>query len=175
MRSIVLFAVLMTCLCSCSPRQLEVQVQGLQPLHVNEYGESTSVNVRFYQLKHDGKFRDGLFDEIWTKPKTALEGDIVGDPREITVFPHEPKLKEEAAKHNIGAEIVGTQFIGILAMYRQDGGQTDQRRLVIPADEIDDITLYCYEYVISTEKPVELYPEPPAKDRRVKNKGGSAK
>lgn len=174
MRHLVLIVVLLCGLCACSPRQLEVQVQGLQPMHLNDYGESTSVNVRFYQLKHDGKFRDGVFDEIWTKPKVALEGDLVGDPREITVFPHEPTLKLDPAKHNIGAQGLDTQFVGVLAMYRQDGGQTDQRRLVIPIDELSSVCLYCYEYVISIEKPDELYPEPPAKDRRVKNKGRGA-
>ena len=90
-------------LSACGPRQLGVQVQGLEPLHLNEYDESTSVNVRFYQLKHDGKFRDMAFDAIWVDPKTSLEGDLADEPKEITVFPHAPEIKLDPRTYNIGA------------------------------------------------------------------------
>src|SRR3954463_10442884 len=69
---------------------LTAHVRGLAPLNPNDYGESTPVDVRFYQLRRAERFRAASVEQLWTAADAALTTDRVCDPVVATVFPGAP-------------------------------------------------------------------------------------
>lgn len=79
-------------LCGCGGSYMAIQLQG-DKLKLNTCGKSDPqpVVVRLYQLKGEAKFRKAMPDAFWRDDLTALSGEVIGSPTEVTLRPGEPK------------------------------------------------------------------------------------
>ena len=113
------------------PDRVGLQVQGLEPLNVNEQHESTPVDVRFYQLRSDARFRAATVEQLWTDDKNVLESDLVGDPTTATIYPAAPGVSPVTVTLEVPE---ATKFVGVLALFHKADAE-DRRMLVVPLDE----------------------------------------
>ncbi|MBA3709447.1 MAG: type VI secretion system lipoprotein TssJ [Planctomycetes bacterium] len=108
---------------------ISVYARGVSPLNVNDHEESTPVDVRFYQLRRDARFRTASFDQLWLSDSDALGPDKLGERVVATVPPGTGK--DRAVEIDLGKRDGDTAFIGVMALYRRAAG-ADVRTLVIP-------------------------------------------
>lgn len=113
------------------PDRVGLQVQGLEPLNVNEQHESTPVDVRFYQLRSDARFRAATVEQLWTDDKKVLDSDLVTDPTTATIYPAAPGVSPVMVTLDVAD---ATKFIGVLALFHKADAE-DHRMLVVPLDE----------------------------------------
>ncbi|MBA2479296.1 MAG: type VI secretion system lipoprotein TssJ [Planctomycetes bacterium] len=123
-----------------------VQARGVSPLNLNEHGESTPVDVRFYQLRSDQRFRTASFDQLWMSETDALGPDKLGDRVVATIFPGTPA--DRPAEVRLGKRQSGTAFIGVLALYRRSETK-DARTVVIPIDQASTRVLQFTGYSVA--------------------------
>src|SRR5258706_9720763 len=69
-------------------------VRGVKPMNENDRKESTTVDIRVYQLKDDSRFNQATIDKLWTDDKGALADDLVAVKQE-TVYPGAADDKEK--------------------------------------------------------------------------------
>jgi type VI secretion system VasD/TssJ family lipoprotein len=125
---------------------VSVSARGVSPLNVNEHGESTPVDVRFYQLRSDQKFRNASYDQLWMSENDALGPDKLGDRVTATVFPGTPG--DRPAEISLGKRQAGTVFIGVMALYRRADAK-GARTVVIPVQEAPSRVLQFSGYGIA--------------------------
>ncbi len=145
----------------CAPPS--IRARGVVPLNVNTVNESTTVDVRFYQLTEDGTFLTAPFESLWTDAPAALGGTLIGKPVTRTVFPGalgDPPVTLELAPFADSAK-----YLGVLALFR--GGDGSPRQLAIRSAAIGDGVLELTGYSLrfntgaKDEKPREE-PKPDA-------------
>lgn len=125
-----------------------VRVRGVLPLNVNDSSESTPVDVRLYQLKDDGNFMRAKVEELWTRDKEVLAGDLIAQ-KKVTVF---PGPEESAPKDiEIGELPADCRFVGVLALFSKPDDK-GPRHLVIPAKEAKGCLLRFTGSHVSLEK-----------------------
>ena len=71
------FGIALTALSGCGA--LTARVRGVVPLNPNEYGESTPVDLRFYQLRRAERFRAASVDQLWLAPEPTLATDRIDE------------------------------------------------------------------------------------------------
>jgi type VI secretion system VasD/TssJ family lipoprotein len=142
------------CLCGCvlilgagCARSAQVPLRGVKPLHVNEAGESTPVNVRIYQLKRSERFAAASVEEVWTDAAKVLGDDLVGDPTVVAVLPGTADAAPSVI--DLGTVAQGVEAVGVLGLFRKPGVQ-DQRKLVVTLDELSDTVVECSGYGLRT-------------------------
>ena len=128
--------VLVLALSGCG--SLTAHVRGIAPLNPNEYGESTPVDVRFYQLRRADRFRAASVEQLWTASDAALATDRATDALVTTVVPG--AAGDEPAAIDLGRRCSDTRFVGVLALFRHPDAR-DARALLVPVDELDDAVL----------------------------------
>lgn len=126
-----LLVLLLAVLCAgCSARS--VHLRGVAPLNRNAEGESTPVDVRFYQLRDDDAFARASFAALWTNPQQALGHELAGAPTVATVLPG------AAGEAPITILLEGgsgdAPWIGVQLLTRRDSELP--RTLLIPADRL---------------------------------------
>jgi type VI secretion system VasD/TssJ family lipoprotein len=117
---------------------LTARVRGIAPLNPNDYGESTPVDVRFYQLRRVERFRAASVEQLWTAPEATLANDRLGEPAIVTVFPGEAGA--EPVEVGLGQRESGAEFVGVLALFRR-GDARDARALALRAGDLDGAIL----------------------------------
>lgn len=126
-------SVILLALCSACASPV-VYVRGLRPLNLNDAGESTPVNVRFYQLADNRKFQEAAFEDLWVKDEEVLGEDRLAPPKVVTVLPGGPEDEEQ--KVVLEDFQTSARYVGILALFsRSEGGR--RRRLVLTEGEAD--------------------------------------
>lgn len=134
MRRLLVFTALLAALASCTARTGNVKLRGLEPLNLNDRGESGVVTVRIYQLKDEARFQSSVFDTLWTNDSEALGEDRLADPTTVKVYP--PSGSEATVqKADIGQLTTGTRYIGVMGLYSKTDPE-GRRRVVIPVDEL---------------------------------------
>ena len=108
-----------------------VYLRGVKPMNENERKESTTVDVRIYQLKDDSRFNQATIDKLWTDDKGALADDIIA-VKQVTVYPGtaDDKLNEI----NLGELGDSVRFIGVLALFPKEDDK-GPRKVVMPKKE----------------------------------------
>lgn len=153
----LMLSALMLFVSACS-RSATVRLAAGDELNTNEFGESTPVIVKFFELRRDGRFRNAAVDALWADPSAVLADDMVRQPDELVVFPGDAEKSFAIARLD-----PTTAFLGILALYRKTAsGQ--QRSLVIPVEELGDHRLQLAGYGIALAQPPA---QPPAEDQPV--------
>lgn len=120
-------------LTACGSRSGSLSVRGLAPLHVNEAGESTPVQVRVFQLKKADRFQAASVEALWRDHRSVLGDDLAVEPGSITVSPGVDSAAPVV--HQLGTLAEGVQAIGVLAQFRKPDAQ-DRRTAVIPVAEL---------------------------------------
>jgi len=115
----------------CGDSRVTLELQGLAPLNSNDQGESTPVDVRFYQLKSDAKFRSATVDSLWTDDAKTLGDDLIGTPVSTTVFA--AAATDDPVPYALPVD-GQAKFIGVLALFHKADAD-DHRSLVIPVDD----------------------------------------
>lgn len=127
-RLLLLSACFLMALGGCATRT--AQVRGVAPLNRNAEGESTPVDVRFYQLRADAAFARAGFAALWTDPAGTLGGELLGPPIVLTVLPG--ALADPAQALALpGGEAA---WIGVQLLVRREGELP--RTLLIPAGRL---------------------------------------
>jgi type VI secretion system VasD/TssJ family lipoprotein len=105
-----------------------VYLRGVKPMNENDRKESTTVDVRIYQLKDDSRFNQATVDKLWTDDKGALADDIIM-VKQVTVYPGtaDDKLNEI----NLGELPDSVRFIGVLALFPKEDDK-GPRKIVMP-------------------------------------------
>jgi type VI secretion system VasD/TssJ family lipoprotein len=129
----------------CGDSRATLQLHGQSPLNANDQGESTPVDVRFYQLKNDAKFRSATVDSLWTDDKKILGDDLLGEPATATVFPGNAADAPVPFTVNLDAQ---AHFLGVLALYHKADAD-DHRMLLIPIDDAGKETLLFTGYAVA--------------------------
>ncbi len=111
---------------------ISVYARGVAPLNVNDHGESTPVDVRFYQLRKDARFRTASFDQLWLSDVDVLGPDKLGDRVIATVPPG--SATDRVVEIDLGKRQGGAAWIGVMALYRSADGKAP-RTAVIPVSE----------------------------------------
>lgn len=108
-----------------------VYLRGVKPMNENERKESTTVDVRIYQLKDDSRFNQATIDKLWTDDKGALADDVVA-VKQVTVYPGsaDDKLNEI----NLGELPDSVRFVGVLALFPKEDDK-GPRKVVMPKKE----------------------------------------
>ncbi len=135
-------------LAGCGPARVTLDLQGVTPMNLNEQNESTSVQVRFYQLKTDATFRAATVDQLWTDDKKVLGADLVGDPSSTFVQP--AGAGDPPAQFAIDVQDAA-KFIGVLALFHKADAE-DHRMLLIPVDEAGKHNITFTGYAVSLAK-----------------------
>lgn len=133
------------------PRSLSVPVRGVAPLNPNEAQESTPVDVRVWPLAGADRFKAATVDQLWVDAKSALGGDLIGDPVSFTVFPGAAADPAVVQRVEVPAS---TRFVGVLAMYQRSDAQ-DQRATVAPIAEIERHGLLLTGFSLRVELPAD--------------------
>ena len=68
----ILLVALAVALAACGTRSGSLAVRGLAPLHVNDAGESTPVQVRVFQLKKADRFQAASVEALWRDHRAVL-------------------------------------------------------------------------------------------------------
>jgi type VI secretion system VasD/TssJ family lipoprotein len=112
---------------------LVLQFRGGEKLNLNakEPPESIPVVVRVFLLKDKATFQTTAIEQLWTKEKykAALGSDLVGEPREITIFASKPD------KLDLGKIEADVRFVGIMAMYQKKTDPPSVRHVAVPKEE----------------------------------------
>ena len=108
-----------------------VRVRGVASLNVDDSNASTPVDIRVYQLKDDGRFTRARVEDLWTKDKEVLAGDLITQ-KKITVFPGRPDESPQVVE--IGEIPPDCRFVGILALFSK-ADDKGPRHLVLPAKD----------------------------------------
>ena len=142
----VAFAVLAGC-----SQTATMQVRGLVPLNLNDTGESTPVDVRFYQLKDATAFKRATFEKLWTEDEKVLGQDRLAPPKVVSVLPGNPT--DQPTKVALGELATGTRFIGVMALYAKTDAR-DARTLVLALEEAEKpvIEFSGYGIALSSDK-----------------------
>ena len=135
-------------LTGCGPARVTLDLQGVTPMNMNEQNESTSLQVRFYQLSTDAKIRAATVDQLWTDDKKVLGGDLVGDPSSTYVQP--AGAGDPPAQFSLDVQDA-TKFIGVLALYHKADAE-DHRMLLIPVEEAGKHNLTFTGYAVTLAK-----------------------
>jgi len=108
-----------------------VYLRGVKPMNENDRKESTTVDVRIYQLKDDSRFNQATIDKLWTDDKGALADDLIA-VKQITIYPGsaDDKLNEI----NLGELPDSVRFVGVLALYPKEDDK-GPRKMVLPKGE----------------------------------------
>jgi type VI secretion system VasD/TssJ family lipoprotein len=128
-----------------------MQVRGLVPLNLNDTGESTPVDVRFYQLKDAAAFKRATFEKLWTEDEKVLGQDRLAPPKVVSVLPGNPT--DQPTKVALGELATGTRFIGVMALYAKTDAR-DARTLVLALEEAEKpvIEFSGYGIALSSDK-----------------------
>jgi type VI secretion system protein VasD len=129
----------------CGDARATLQLHGQAPLNANDQGESTPVDVRFYQLKSDAKFRSATVDSLWTDDKKILGEDLLGEPTTATVFPSTAADEPVPFTVNLDSQ---ARFLGVLALFHKADAD-DHRMLIIPVDDAGKETLLFTGYAVA--------------------------
>jgi type VI secretion system VasD/TssJ family lipoprotein len=129
-------AMLLPIVSGCGP--LTVQVRSLVPLNANEFGESTAVAVRFYQLRRPDRFRSASAARLWNADAETLGGERIGDPVVVTILPGTVSTGEVTV--DLGHRHGDTTCIGVFALFAGDDDRSS-RILVLDADELSQTTV----------------------------------
>ncbi len=114
---------------------LTAHVRGLTPLNQNEHGESTPVDVRFYQLRRSDHFRAATVEQLWLADGPTLATDLIGERVVATVYPG--TVEQQPFDVALGHRAGDTEFIGVLLMCRH-GDARDARVAIVRADDLDN-------------------------------------
>jgi len=142
---VVAWAAALAALAGCGSGQKMIYVQGVRPLNQNEQGQDTSVNIRVYQLRDDGRFRQASVEELWRNAKDILKEDLLAPDQPITVVPGD--AKQDPKEVNLGKLDLNARFVGILALFPKDDDKK-ARKEVVPTDEADDFVFVLTGYHI---------------------------
>ena len=107
-------------------------VRGVEPLNVNEKNESTSVDIRIFQLKDDAAFMNKPFDQLWENKGEILGADRLTDPKQITVYGG--AASAEPMPIELGDLNKDCRFVGVMALYPKSDGKGNQRVVVAASD-----------------------------------------
>jgi type VI secretion system VasD/TssJ family lipoprotein len=137
-------------LAGCS-QTATMQVRGLVPLNLNDTGESTPVDVRFYQLRDATAFKRATFEKLWTEDEKVLGQDRLAPPKVVSVLPGNPT--DQPTKVALGELATGTRFIGVMALYAKTDAR-DARTLVLAVEEAERpvIEFSGYGIALSTDR-----------------------
>lgn len=146
MKKIVALAAALALLSACGGPTW-VYLRGVKPMNENDRKESTTVDVRIYQLKDDSRFNQATIDKLWTDDKGALGDDILM-VKQVTVYPGsaDDKLNEI----NLGELSDSVRFIGVLALFPKEDDK-GPRKVVMPKASAGNV-LRLTGYHIQTEK-----------------------
>jgi type VI secretion system VasD/TssJ family lipoprotein len=126
---------------------LILRFQGTEPLNVNAVGESTPVDVRVFLLKDSGSFTKAPFEQLWgDKYKQVLGADVVGEPREDTIY------AGNAKKMDLGEIPKEVRFIGIMAKYGKQDEAKSERHFAVAKEDADDFLYELTGYKILRKK-----------------------
>ncbi len=142
--TLVFFAAVGVVAIGCGGGPLDIRVRGVEPLNVNEKGESTPIDVRIYTLKDNAKFEKALFEDLWTKDKEVLGDNMIGEPKQITINPG--KADAQARVEQLGVLPPEVRYIGIMALYSK--GKGEQRHIAVARDQADDYIFEFTEYKV---------------------------
>jgi type VI secretion system VasD/TssJ family lipoprotein len=124
-------------------------VRGLEPLNVNEKNESTSVDIRIFQLKDDAAFMNKPFDQLWENKGEVLGADKLTDPKQITVYGG--PATADPMPIELGDLNKDCRFIGVMALYPKTDGKGNQR-VVVAAGDAGGVTFELTGYRIELKK-----------------------
>lgn len=127
-----------------------VRIRGVVPLNRNADGESTTVDVRFYQLRDQARFQGAAFAALWTEAEKTLGPDLIGPPVVITVLPG------AAGDPPRRVEVAAAPWIGVMALMRSSDGQA--RTAVLPGDRLSDAVIELSGYGIRVDGLAETPP-----------------
>jgi type VI secretion system VasD/TssJ family lipoprotein len=112
-----------------------MSVRAVAPVNLNDEGESLPVRLRIYELRDRSRFMAAAFNDLWLDDRKALGPDRLADPRQVVIAPG--KDLAEPRRFELISVAEDTRFIGIMALFPRTGEQ-DERRAVVPLDELDD-------------------------------------
>lgn len=114
-----------------------LHVRAIAPVNLNEQGESLAVRLRLYELKDRTAFQAASFNDLWLDDRKALGPDRLADPRTLMVQPGKPD--GDPLRYDLIEVAGGTRYIGVMALLpNPKSGEQDERRAVIPLDQLDD-------------------------------------
>lgn len=129
-------------------------IQGIEPLNVNESGESIPVTVRILALSSRNRFDQAArdFDALWRDPQSLLGDELLGTPQNETIFPSGrfsgPRRVAFRPPLTLAAE-----YVAILALFHSQQYGTDVVRYqVIPVDWIERSEVLLTEARIEVER-----------------------
>lgn len=126
---------------------LILQFRGADRLNVNEKDESVPVEVRVFLLKDKASFTNASFEALWgPKYRAVLGGDVVGEPRLITVF------ASKKSPLDLGQIPTEVRFIGVMAMYQKKSDAPVQRHVAVAKEDADDVVFELVEYRLDVKK-----------------------
>lgn len=126
-----------------------VYIKGVEPLNLNEKNESTSVDIRIFQLKDDSAFMALPFDQLWADKGAALGGDKLGEVKQITVYGG--PATAEPRPIELGDLNKDCRFVGIMALYPKSDGKGEQR-VVVTASDAGSVVFELTGYRIDAKK-----------------------
>lgn len=129
---------------------LTAHVRGLTPLNLNEHGESTPVDVRFYQLRRSDHFRAATVEQLWLADGPTLTTDLIGERVVATIYPGTPD--QQPCDVALGNRFGDTEYVGILLMCRH-GDARDARVAIVRADDLGNRLLECSGCSIAVRDP----------------------
>lgn len=118
--------------------EMAVRLRAVEPVNLNEEGESGSVAVRIYQLKDGGRFAQADAAALWLDDRAALGDDRLADPLTVVLRPG-PALAAPRVVE-LGKPAAGTRWIGVLAMYPAGAVPPpgERQRAVLERSEAED-------------------------------------
>ena len=123
-----------------------VRFQGIEPLNLNEKGETTPVEVRIFLLKDGGSFNKAQIEQLWgPKYKEVLGGDVVGEPRQVTIYAGAEK------KVDLGPIPAEVRFVGIMGMFGKREEKTE-RHFAVAKEDADDFLFELTGYTLRKKK-----------------------
>ncbi|CAG0957570.1 MAG: type VI secretion system lipoprotein TssJ [Planctomycetes bacterium] len=126
-----------------------IYVRGVEPLNLNEKNESTSVDIRIFQLKDDAAFMNKPFDQLWENKGEILGADRLTDPKQITVYGG--AASAEPMPIELGDLNKDCRFVGIMALYPKSDGKGNQR-VVVAASDAGSVVFELTGYRIELKK-----------------------
>lgn len=117
-------------------------IRGVEPLNVNEHDESTSVRLRIYQLKDDGRFRNATYEHLWDDDVDALGDDRLGEPIERVVQPGLPDAEPTEVKFELDS---AARFIAVFAMYGPKQRSTSMSAVLRRVLQVRDAEDFIFE------------------------------
>ena len=127
-----------------------VQVRAVKPVNVDPEGNSLPVRVRVYKLKGREKFRKATFEDLWSKDRAVLGGDLVDDPIEQDVYP--AGTGAAPTQIQLGAVPEEVMYIGIFALYSQNDERGGPRHVVLSRREAKGSVLVLTGYRVLVRK-----------------------